>query len=102
MDPFRRPSMIPTNKDELMDSAPTSRMFEEFLNSFEQYDKEELHKRRNSESLSDCVKVPRRRVFVKQSFFPVDASFVKANPNHVYITDMDGHLYIVKYKAVKC
>ncbi|XP_050532928.1 uncharacterized protein LOC126900934 [Daktulosphaira vitifoliae] len=101
MDPFRRPSMIPTNKEDFVDGIPTSRMFQEFLNSFEQYDKEEFNKRRNTDSVSDCVKVPRRRVFVKQSFFPVDASFVKVNPNHVYITDMNGHLYIVKYKAIK-
>ncbi|XP_022177245.1 uncharacterized protein LOC111038447 isoform X2 [Myzus persicae] len=104
MDPFRRSSVIP-NKDEYLDNAQTfnrtSKMFEEFLHSFEQYDKEEQHKRRDSSSLSDCVKVPRRRVYVKQSYFPVDASFVKANPNHIYITDVNGHLYIVKYKAVR-
>jgi len=92
-------------KDEYLDNAQTfnrtSKMFEEFLHSFEQYDKEEQHKRRDSSSLSDCVKVPRRRVYVKQSYFPVDASFVKANPNHIYITDVNGHLYIVKYKAVR-
>lgn len=89
-----------------MDNAQTfnrtSKMFEEFLHSFEQYDKEEHHKRQDSSSVSDCVKVLRRRVYVKQNFFPVDASFVKSNPNHTYITDVNGHLYIVKYKAVKC
>lgn len=76
-------------------------MFEEFLHSFEQYDKEERNKRRNSLSLSDCVKVPRRRVYVKQSYFPVDASFVKANPNKIYVADVNGHIYMVKYKAVR-
>lgn len=80
----------------------TSKMFEEFLHSFEQYDKEEQHKRLNSSSsVSDCVKIPRRRVYVKQSYFPVDASFFKTNPNHIYVTDVYGHLYLVKYKAVR-
>lgn len=77
-------------------------MFEEFLHSFEQYDKEEQNKRQNSSSVSDCVKVLRRRVYVKQCYFPVDSSFVKSNPYHTYITDVNGYLYIVKYKAVRC
>ncbi|KAL5238845.1 hypothetical protein ACI65C_006255 [Semiaphis heraclei] len=59
MDPLRRPSVIP-NKDEYLDNAQTfnrtSKMFEEFLHSFEQHDKEEQHKRRDSSSLSDCVR----------------------------------------------
>lgn len=76
-------------------------MFEEFLHSFEQYDKEERLKRHDSSSFSDCVKIPRRRVYVKQSYFPVDASYVKANPNHIYVSDVNGNLYIVKYKAVR-
>ncbi|XP_025413182.1 uncharacterized protein LOC112685481 isoform X1 [Sipha flava] len=104
MDQFRRASVNPY-KDEYLDNAQTfnrtSKLFEEFLHSFEQYDKEEQHKRQNSSSVSDCVKVPRRRVYVKQSYFPVDASFVKANPNHIYISDINGNIYIIKYKAVR-
>ncbi|XP_025413189.1 uncharacterized protein LOC112685481 isoform X2 [Sipha flava] len=54
MDQFRRASVNPY-KDEYLDNAQTfnrtSKLFEEFLHSFEQYDKEEQHKRQNSSSL---------------------------------------------------